>query len=593
MKLNEIPVKIDGEVDPLKSTVNFNTDKPLKVCFPILLDGDLVMSSEHLGPAYLVSVLRNVGVDCLIVEIALEENHEDKLEEIKRWQPDIIGISLTTISVALAKKIGSDLRSLLGNDVYFMAGGPLATHHGAKLLSLAGWDFLDGLIRGEGEVPLLRFVEAYYTNKKYGSVPNLVYRDGGELKENVMKRGLLNLDDIPFPARDQFEMHDGDFPYIRISTSRGCTAHCTFCNAPHARNRVGPAIKGWRGVSPKRAVDEVEFLYHKYNFNTFDFVDSTFEDPGGKEKGKNRVKEIATELINRNLNVYYNVCMQAYNWHEEDEELLKLLWKSGLEKVLVGIESGSEEGLARWQKRATVEDNYRVLKLLRAVNVYVAFGFISFHPWISFKEMRENYKFLLKGGMGHNFRRYTVRLELYPGAEVVDQLREAGLLQDSYDSELNPFAYRYTDERMAKLASALNSLYGDDYEASCTIKEEPAIFQFETYDIVLHTFYSRLLRHLGEHDNARNILYTFNEKVEIVKDEISQFNYNFISKYVDLAEMDALDLSKVKNERGVLQERYEAWMKKLKDYQLAAAMQLHRAGYDVLNVNRKVAEALE
>lgn len=590
MKINTIPVvvvdssndcvKTKEDVNPLSPKEDLSLPRPLRVCFPILLDGDLVLSSEHLGPAYLVSVLRNAKAECKIFEVPIEANVTDVILDIKEWKPDIIGISLTTISVALAKKFGSLLREHFGKETYILAGGPLATYKADKLLTLEGWDFVDGLIRGEGEIPMLRFAEAFHCKKDLSIVPNLVYRCSGEIKQNPMGAGVEDLDFLPYPARDQFEFHNKKLAYLRISTSRGCTSHCTFCNAPHTKNRVGPAVKGWRGSSPLRVVDEIEHLYHKYRFNTFDFVDSTFEDPGGKLKAKTRIATIAEEILRRNLRIYYNVCMQAYNWTDADVPLIELLWKSGLEKVLVGIESGSEIGLRRWQKRSTVEDNVRVIRLLRDAKIYVAFGFISYHPWSTFEEIQDNNLFLFHQ-FGHNLRRYTTRLEIYPGAEVVDQLRDEGLLLKDYDERLNPFAYSYVDPRIEKLATALNGLYGKKYAEDCVIEKEPAVFQFETYDIILHTFLTRLSRYYSSNSAANEILETLNSDIELIKKDISAYNYSNISHYIELAENETLTNEKVWNNAEDLDNYYTQKINQMRSLQLRASMHLHRAGCKV------------
>src|SRR5204863_1337200 len=145
--------------------------------------------------------------------------------------------------------------------------------------------------------------EALHSGGDLGAVPNLVYRNDGEIVSNPVIESVHDLDQIPFPARDQFDFHDGRLAYIRVSTSRGCTSSCTFCNAPHARNLIAKE-KVWRGASPARVVDEIEHLVDTFGFNTFDFVDSTFEDPGGRAKGKARIAEIAEEILRRDLKIY-------------------------------------------------------------------------------------------------------------------------------------------------------------------------------------------------------------------------------------------------------------------------------------------------
>lgn len=588
--LHPIPAPASAQLpSPLVPRVDLGRPRPLRVCFPILLDGDMVMSTEHLGVGYLVAVLRAANAECVVMEAPAVGDNQALIDRIVGYEPDIVGLTLTTVGVVHATRFGTSLRQQLGSRGFLLAGGPLATHHGAKLLSTKGWEFLDGLVRGEGEIPILRLGEAIHTGSDLGTVPNLVYRLEDGVHQNPMIAALHDLDLLPDPARDQFEQHNGQLAYLRLSTSRGCTARCTFCNAPHARNRVGPG-KLWRGASPKRIVDEIESLYRRYNFNTFDFVDSTFEDPGGSPKAKARIGEIAQEIINRDLKIFYNCCMQAKNWTDDDAELINLLYRSGLEKVLVGIESGSDIGLRRWNKLSTAEDNKRVIRLLSDAGVYIAFGFISFHAWSTFEEIWENLNFL-RTYMGHNLRRYTTRLELYPGAEVIEQLRTAGLLTPAYDEELNPFAYGFVDPRVERLADELNRLYGDQYMEDCTIDKEPAVFEFETYDIVLHTYISRLMRLHGHTDAGRNILDASVERVRSVKQELADFNFSLVSEQVDLAERDMLQAGAIVEKRPLVEDFFQNRMDKLRAIQLRTSMQLHRAGLAVREIRYSAAAA--
>jgi anaerobic magnesium-protoporphyrin IX monomethyl ester cyclase len=569
--------------DPLRAHADLRRPRPFRVLFPVLLDGDLVMSPEHLGVAYLVAVLRQAGAECRILEVPNGGDTDRHIEDILGWEPDVVGVTLTTVGIDHATAFGARLRAALGPDTFVVAGGPLATFKGGALLQLSGWEFLDGLVRGEGELPMLRLAEALHTDGRLDAVPNLVFRWGDEIRSTALMSAVHDLNHLPFPARDQFEQHGSrlspDFSYLRISTSRGCTSFCTFCNAPHARNRVGPT-KVWRGADPVHVVDEVERLYSDYGVDTFDFVDSTFEDPGGKQKGKERVAAIAQQILDRDLRIYFNCCMQACNWAEEDRGLIHLLWRAGLEKVLVGIESGSDAGLDLWKKRANVSDNLRTLRLLREQGIYVAFGFISFHPYATFDEIRENFGFL-RETMGHNLRRFTTRLELYPGAEVVEQLRDDGLLLSTYDEACNPFGYRYRDERIGLLARSLNLLYRENYEQNCVIDEEPAVFRFETFDIVLHTFFSRLRRQYREHSDAVDILTNAEEQVRGVKHRVTEHNYELVVGFVDAAAEERLRFEDVLGQARRVEQYALDRIEELQNIQLRAGLQLHRAGYSI------------
>lgn len=570
-------------IDPIKKlleTIKFRkTPRPIRVCFVIMMEGDLVMSAEHLGPAYLTSVLRNAGAECRIIEIHPADDSAGRIQAIAEFEPDIVGFTLTMVSVNRITEFGRQLRNQLGEAVYIVGGGVLATHFYDTLLEDEKWRFMDGLVRGEGEVPILQLTEAVQNQSPLDAVSNLVYRQNGHIHQNKMLHLIPDLDILPFPARDQMASSRTKLPYLRISTSRGCTSHCTFCNAPHAKNRLGKGSV-WRGRSPEQVVEEIEYLYHTHKYDTFDFIDSTFEDPGGTDTAKARITEIAERILEKQLKIYFNCCFQAKNWHTSDIPLINLLWRAGLEKALVGIESGSEKSLRIWQKKSTVNDNRTVIDLLKSQNIYVAFGFISFHPWSDFDEVRQNIDFL-KQNMGYNLRRYTVRLELYPGAEVIEKLRTEGLLDESFSKSLNPFGYRYKDNRMRNLASNLNQLYGEQYEEQGRIAREPSVFKYETYDIVLHTYRSRLLRLLDGHQPGCDILHKCESDIQALKIHMTQYNHSLVSHFIDLAETDTLAPAKGLEFQNEVETYYARKMEELKSCQLRASMHLHRAGYNV------------
>jgi len=571
-------------VDPFDG-INLRKGGGFKVYFPILLSGDLVQSPEHLGPAYLASVLRKCGAEVRLKTVEGSSDFVGIMADIQKFQPDLIGLSLTTVALEDARRFGLELSRAVSEQegVFIVGGGPLATHLGGDLLKLDGWEFLDAIVRGEGEVPIVKLAYALQVEKSLSDVESLAWRSDKGIESNPLAPGIFDLNSLPAPARDQVEEYGGTFPYLRLSTSRGCTSHCTFCNAPHAKNRVGPRIKAWRGVKPETAVDEIEALIDQYGVNTFDFVDSTFEDPGGGAFGKRRIAQIADIILDRGLNIYFNVCMQAKNWSDEDKPLINKLWRAGLEKVLVGIESGSDRGLDIWQKKSSVADNERILGLLRESNIFVAFGFIAFHPWMTFVEYQENTEFL-RHNAGHNLRRFITRLELYPGSEVIEHLSRDGLLDEEYFRTLNIYAYKYEDPKIEALASSMNLLFGVDYASKGVIYQEPAVFAYETSDIIIHNFSSRLRRSLQNCAVGLEIMDDFDRRIDAQRDRLASFNADLIADLAQRAQIDQLKENYVL-ERGVLvEQQFAEIIRKQEQDKMATGLRLRREGIDVRSI---------
>ncbi|KMQ32172.1 B12-binding domain-containing radical SAM protein [Bacillus cereus] len=558
-----------------------NDNRP-KFLFIVLLDGDLVMSPEHVGVGYLLSVLRQNNIECKVIELS-RDNHEKCLQDIGEFNPAIIGFSLMSINLHHASEFGHKIRKHYPH-IHITCGGPCATYGVDALLESDTGQFLDSAVTGEGEEAIIELYEHLEQGLELEGVMNVAYRKDGQVVVNKIRKPIHNLDSLPMPARDQFEAAGSNLEYLRISTSRGCTSHCTFCSAPHVGNMLVPS-KVWRGRSAVSMADEITELVNKYNFRTFDFVDSTFEDPG--VIGKRRLKEFAEILIERNLEIYYNCCFQALNWSDNDSELLSLLFQSGLEKVLVGIESGTEEGLKRWQKRSTIEDNKRVIRLLRENDIYLAFGFIMFHPHSSLEEVRENTKFL-REHVGENLRRFGTRLEVYPGTAIERELSAEGLLGENYQRTLDCMDYKYIDEEIGMFANSFAGLFGEQYMKTAVIDKEPAVFEFESYLIIVHTFISRLKRKFGHNPEVAVEIELFKEKIHGIYREMGEYNFHLIDRGLDLLERGGFTPDYFLKQADPVEKYFYEKMQLIRKLQLKFSRNIMKMGCNLREIDSKL-----
>jgi anaerobic magnesium-protoporphyrin IX monomethyl ester cyclase len=551
-----------------------------RVAFVILLDGDLVMSPEHLGVALMTSVLRRGGFTVRIVEVKTHE-HQQAIEELKVYGPKLVCFTLMSLNVETCKSFSALLRNALPN-VVVACGGPAGTYAGDQIL--AHIPEVDIVAAGEGEPTIWELVQRLYLGEPLDFCAGIISRKAdGTIHKAPLRALMHNLDSLPFPARDQFEQHGNDLEYIRLSTSRGCVARCTFCSAPNVSNMVQKG-KAWRGRSVKSILEELEGLVDRYNYRTYDFIDSTFEDPDGGKLGKARIRGIAQGILDAKLNIYYNCCMRAENWSDDDNELLDLLFRSGLEKVNVGIESGTEEELILWDKRATVEDNIRIIRLLREHGIYLAMGFIQFHPYSTVETLRTNALFL-KDHNGHNLRRLTERLEIYPGTVIVSRMEKDGLLEDEYKSTLHHFAYRFKDERVALLAKHFASLYNnEDFHENGVITEQSSVYRFETFNVVLETYISRTRRAFGHIPAVREELQTFGSRLLEIRRELADFNYNFFMSNLEAVLADRLNIEDRLRDIREIESIFPAKMDEIRVMQLRLGKKLNRWGIDLSQI---------
>ncbi|MER7481281.1 radical SAM protein [Streptomyces sp. NPDC126510] len=554
-----------------------------RVSFVILLDGDLVMSPEHLGVAYMAAVLRQVGFTCEIREVEHGSHHE-AVREILAFGPDLVCFTLMSLNVPSCLEFSEALRRQLP-EVVIACGGPAGTFTGKDVLR--GNPYADLVAVGEGEPLILDLVQRLALGESLDDCPGIAYRTpDGELRQNPPRPLVHDLDVLPYPARDQLKAHGNKLEYVRVSTSRGCVARCTFCSAPNLGNRV-QAGKAWRGRSAESVVDEVEHLVREHHFRTLDFVDSTFEDPDGGRVGKKRVRAIAQGFLDRGLDIYYNVCMRAENWDDtpEDHDLLDLMVRSGLEKVNVGIESGVPEELLLWDKRATVENNVTVIRMLREHGIYLAMGFIPFHPYATVESLVENAKFL-RAHAGHNLRRLTERLEVYPGTTIETKMAADGLLGDNYRKSLDPYDYRFKDERVQKLAVHYASLYNnDDYHQRGVLTDQSAVFEFETFNVVVQTFVSRLYRRFHHVPEAMAELDGFKDFLHTLRQEMGRANYAFFMNNLEGVLSGRLDAATQRRQVAEVEDRFRRAIDEIRSRQLRTGMRFHRLGLDVAEIS--------
>jgi len=555
-----------------------------RVAFVILLDGDLVMSPEHLGVALMASVLRKAQFSACIFEVAHDRENE-ALNNICDYSPAFVCFSLMSLNVLSCKKFCRLLRARKP-DVVIACGGPAGTYASIEVLKQI--PEADIVAIGEGEPTIFELVQLLCLGDSLESCAGICFRaQDGTIVQNPVRPLMHNLDDLPFAARDQFEMHGNRLEYMRVSTTRGCVARCTFCSAPNISNKFQHG-KAWRGRSPGSVLDEIEFLVDKYNFRTYDFIDSTFEDPDGGRIGKARIAEIAQGLLDRKLDIYYNCCMRAENWSAEDEGLLSLLVDSGLEKVNVGIESGTPWELKLWDKLATVEDNIRIIKLLRTHGIYLAMGFIQFHPYSTVDSLKSNARFL-RDYAGHNLRRLTERLEIYPGTVIVGKMQQEGLLEDDYFETLNPYGYKFKDERVQKLATRFASLYNNaDYHEKGVITEQSSVFRFETFNVVLETFISRSRRRFRHIPEVSDELDGFVEQVYAIRREVAQFNHAFFMDNLDAVLNDCFDARQRERQVLEIEALFTSAMSRIRTLQLRTGRKLMRAGADVTQISSSI-----
>lgn len=517
----------------------------------VALGGDLVRSTEHLGISYIASYLRERGVKVCILEI-VDETDIENIAIIENSKVKLIGFTVTVKNVVPALKIARSIKSHGKVKAHITAGGHMASFAGDAMLKTG---VFDSVAIGEGEITIYQLWESLVYNTNWKKVNGLAYMEGKKIVYNEKRDEILDLDKLPFPARDQFEKHKKDMQYLRICSSRGCYGTCAFCSAHSFYDDPQ-----WRGRSPENTVEEIRTLVDNYGIHTFDFTDSTFEDP--PLIGKKRIGEIAQLLIDKEINIYYNCCFRAESWSEQDIPLLTLLSKSGLEKVNIGFEGGNPKCLNLLNKIATTADNDRVIKLLRNFpEIYLTFGFLTFHPMITAEDLRDNVDFLFNTGIGQVSRHYFWKLEIYPGTKILADTKAAGLIKGEYDPINGMYNYDFFDKKVGVIDSQCRKFL-----------DLKSVWDYEIFDIVMHTFIWRPLRLYPKHEALLSLLAYVNES----RKKIAKYNHELMYRIIDGITSNQLENEVTKLDKLLLTE-----MDLLESKKLQCGMKLIKEGINL------------
>jgi anaerobic magnesium-protoporphyrin IX monomethyl ester cyclase len=155
---------------------------------------------------------------------------------------------------------------------------------------------------------------------------------------------------------------------IDYISSQGCRFRCAFC--------ADPAVfaRGWTGLAPDRVAAEIASLHQKYAISDLAFQDETFFT------NASRVDAIAEQFLRRNLPITWTATLRADQACRLGDDLFAKTVRSGLRRVMVGVESGSQEMLDRLQKDMKIDQVRATAEMCTRHRVGAIFNFIVGFP---------------------------------------------------------------------------------------------------------------------------------------------------------------------------------------------------------------------
>jgi anaerobic magnesium-protoporphyrin IX monomethyl ester cyclase len=233
-------------------------------------------------------------------------------------------------------------------------------------------DSVDVTVRGQGEETFAEIVTRLKDGRSLEGCAGCTVRlADGTIHENPPR---------PLAPVDKFRAHDyGLIPverYFELKgkrqldyiSSQGCNFRCAFCSDPFVYGRK------WVGLEPTRMALRLKELWDRYHFDDVNFQDETFFTK------RARVEALADRIVESRMGITWAATMRADQGVRLPEEVWARCKESGLRRLLVGVESGSDEMLKRIRKDIKIDQVFRTAERMLRYGIAGHFPFIVGFP---------------------------------------------------------------------------------------------------------------------------------------------------------------------------------------------------------------------
>lgn len=411
--------------------IKFTNNHTLKKNKIVLYNPNSVFFDMPLALISLGSVLNTEEFNVIIIDARIDPNpHLAVLKEID----DAIFFGVTVLTgkpiedaIAISRKVKEKKPNLVT-----VWGGWHPSIFPEK--TLIDEKSVDITVQAQGEHTFIELIDAIQNNSTFESIKGITYRNPkGDIIKNP-PRPMVNMDELPKLNYDLIDVEayfkkkkTRQFDYI---TSIGCYFRCTFCADPHVFQR------NFSAYSSERMCNEIEEYYKKYKFTDVNFQDETlFTYP-------KRILEFAKGLKDKNIPITWAGTLRADQGNRMSEENFSFLSSAGLRRVLIGVESGSQEMMDWLKKDIKIEHIYLCADRCMKNNINVIFPFIVGFPEESNESFDKSINMAAElNQMSPLFQTPIFYFKPYPGSNITDEAVRKGYKLPESLSEWSNFDY--------------------------------------------------------------------------------------------------------------------------------------------------------
>jgi anaerobic magnesium-protoporphyrin IX monomethyl ester cyclase len=367
---------------------------------------------------YIAAVLKQNSID---VDIYCQDIHhwpETHLTEyLDKNRYDVVGLGVIGgyYQFWKMKKISYAIHKSKNRPLYVLGGhGP--TPEPEYFLTISG---ADCIIMGEGEDTIVELLSNVADGSPLDGVKGIAYRDNDQIIVNERRPLIKDIDSIPFPAYDEFPVHQyrkfraanssaTDFS-LQMMSGRGCPFKCNFCYRMD---------KGLRIRSNESIIEEISFLKKEYGITYIIFADELMMT------SISRINNLCEDFIKKKIAVKW-CCNGRLNYAKKDA--LRLMKTAGCVFINYGIESFDDEILKNMNKVLTTEIIEKGIRSTLDAGISPGYNIIWGNIGENLDTLRKSVDFLLKYDDCAQLR--TIRpVTPYPGSPLYYYAIKEGLI---------------------------------------------------------------------------------------------------------------------------------------------------------------------
>jgi radical SAM superfamily enzyme YgiQ (UPF0313 family) len=372
----------------------------------------------------------------------------DLVRLVQDFSPDYIGFGIRNIDdmvfdkqhtyyEEIRNKFIFPLRKI--SDATFILGGSGFSIYPDDLLE---YMYIDIGLVGEAELSFPLLLEYFEHGLDPHDLPSVVIRNKkSHITVHTKKIELL---DLPYADIDRFISFD---PYkargaYSIQTKRGCYHKCIYCTYPLIEGST------YKIRDAENVADEITAAYNRLGDITFEFVDSTFNDP--KQHAENICRAIIKKGIRPRLRT------MGINPRNSSIELFNLMVQAGFSQIDCTPDSASPKMLKILKKNFTLKQLIKTANLIREINLPTMWFFLFGAPGEDEQTFSETIEFIDQYINPEDMVHMTAGLRIYPGTELHKiALKEA--VVDEENNLLTPVYYVSPSLGMEKLSEMIKN----------------------------------------------------------------------------------------------------------------------------------------